>query len=62
MVTLTPAEYVQKKFEAMWVEDVSPHTQVYQEPEASESLKTFEEGRNNKTIYSHVLILKLFRL
>lgn len=33
VVSLRPAEYVQKKFEAMWAEYVSPHTQVYQEPE-----------------------------
>ena len=62
VVSLRPAECVRKKFEAMWAEDVSPHTQVYQEPEASESLKTFEEGRENETIYSHVLIEKLFSL
>ena len=53
MASLRPAEYIQKKFEAMWAEYVSPHTQVYQEPEASESLKTFEEGRQNEK-YIHM--------
>ena len=28
----------------MWAEEISPHTQEYEEPETSESLKTVEEG------------------